>query len=40
MQSPTNPIPRYVFAPLLLVLELPVLVPLVVGAVVTQALSA
>ena len=40
MQSRTNPIPRYVFAALFVVLELPVLVPLVVGAVVTRALLA
>ena len=38
MQSRTNPIPRYVFAALLLVFGLPVLVPLVVGAVVTRGL--
>jgi hypothetical protein len=40
MQRSTNPIPRYAFAALFLVLELPVLVPLVIGALVTRALLA
>jgi hypothetical protein len=40
MPRRTNQIPRYVFAGLFLVLELPVLAPFVIGAVVMRALSA
>jgi hypothetical protein len=40
MPRRTTQIPRYVFAALFLVLELPVLAPFLVGAVVTRALSA
>jgi hypothetical protein len=40
MPRRTNQIRRYVFAALFLVLELPVLAPFVIGAVVTRALLA
>jgi hypothetical protein len=40
MQRRTHPLPRYVFTALLLVLEVPVLIPLVIGAVVTRVLLA